>query len=137
MHAKSMHSKLEIILATYLPAYIWFLTIIAVTENTLDAEINAPSNTGTILSDPNNDECHTFICMAASNNFVQFELYFNLYIKSFTNFFRKKRKIFGIKLDAEISIWMQSGLDGFAFSATLLTPHIVLTATSATSFTGP
>ena len=28
---------------------------------------------------------------------------------------------FGIKLDAEISIWMQSGFDGFDFSATLMT----------------
>ena len=30
---------------------------------------------------------------------------------------------FGIKLDADISIWMQSGFDGFDFSATLLTTH--------------
>ena len=32
----------------------------------------------------------------------------------------KKCVNFGIKLDAEISIWMQSGFDGFDFSATLL-----------------
>ena len=31
----------------------------------------------------------------------------------------KKCVNFGIKLDAEISIWMQSGFDGFDFSATL------------------
>ena len=72
-----LHPKLEISLVTYLPAYIWFLTIIAVTENALDAEINASSNTGTILSAPNNAACNTFICMAVSNNFVQFALYFD------------------------------------------------------------
>ena len=59
-----------------MPTYIWFLTIIARPENTLDAEINAPSNTGTILSAPNNAACNAFICMAASNNYVQFALYF-------------------------------------------------------------
>ena len=32
----------------------------------------------------------------------------------------KKCVNFGIKLDAEISNWMQSGFDGFDFSATLL-----------------
>ena len=32
----------------------------------------------------------------------------------------KKCVNFGIKLDAEISIWMQSGYDGYDFSATLL-----------------
>ena len=70
-----LHPKLEISLETSLPAYIWFLRIIAVTENTSDAEINAPSNTGTILSAPNNAACNTFICMAASNDYVQFALY--------------------------------------------------------------
>ena len=34
----------------------------------------------------------------------------------------KKCVNFGIKLDAEISIWMQSGFDGFDFSATLAPP---------------
>ena len=33
---------------------------------------------------------------------------------------QKKCVNFGIKLDAEISIWMQSRFDGFDFSATLL-----------------
>ena len=32
----------------------------------------------------------------------------------------KKCVNFGIKLDAEISIWMQSRFDGFGFSATLM-----------------
>ena len=45
-----LHQKIEISLVTYFPAYICFLTIIAATENTLNAKINAPSNTGTILS---------------------------------------------------------------------------------------
>ena len=36
-------------------------------------------------------------------------------------FCNKKCVHFGIKLDAVISIWMQSGFDGFDFSATLVT----------------
>ena len=71
-----LHPNLEFSLVTYLPAYIWFLTIVVVTENTLDAEINDPSKTGTILSAPNNAVCITFIGMTASNNFVHFALYF-------------------------------------------------------------
>ena len=35
------------------------------------------------------------------------------------HFATKKYVYFGIKLDAEISIWMQSGYDGYDFSATL------------------
>ena len=71
-----LHPNLEISLVTYFPAYIWFLTIIVVTENTLDAEINAPSKTGIFLSAPNNAVCNTFIGMTASNIFVHFALYF-------------------------------------------------------------
>ena len=44
-----LHPKLGSSLLTYLPPYIWFLTIIFVTENTLDAEIKAQSNIGTIF----------------------------------------------------------------------------------------
>ena len=133
-----LHPKLEISLVTYLSAYTWFLTIIAVTENTLDTELNAPSSTGTTLSAPNNAACNTFIFMAASNIFVQFALYLYQDIKCYTKrrkmhhclFCDKKCINFGIKLDAEILIWMQSGFDGFDFSATLA---LMITDTPPTS----
>ena len=40
------------------------------------------------------------------------------------HFATKKCVNFGIKLDAEISIWMQSGYDGYDFSATLFRGHL-------------
>ena len=67
-----------------MPTYIWFLTIIARTENTLDAEINAASNTGTVLFVSNNTASNTFICMSASNKFVTFAIDFDKYIKCYT-----------------------------------------------------
>ena len=45
-----------------MPTYIWFLTIIARTENTFDAEINAASNSGNILFASNNAACNNNNC---------------------------------------------------------------------------
>ena len=90
-----LHPKVEISVVTYLLVYILFLTIILVTENTLHAEVNAPSNTGTILSATNNAGFNTFICMAASNNFVQIALYFYYYIKFYTK--RSKMQLWQVK----------------------------------------
>ena len=50
----------------------------------MDAETNAASNTGTILSASNNVASNTFICMAASYNFVTFAKDFDKYIKCYT-----------------------------------------------------
>ena len=68
-----------------MPTYICFLTIIARTENILDAEINAASNSGKLLSASNNDVCITFICKAASNDSVQFAIDFDQYTKCYKN----------------------------------------------------
>ena len=75
----------------------------------MDAEINAASNTGTILSAFNNAVSNTFICMAESTNFVPFGIDFDKYIKCYTKGVKCDKKCvnFCNKLDAEISIWMQ------------------------------
>ena len=63
--------------------------------------------------------------MAASHTFEQFAIQIDYYNKcgfclrkmQQYSFCDKNCANFGIKLDAEISIWMQSKFDGFVFSA--------------------
>ena len=65
--------------------------------------------------------------MASSDTFEKFVTHFVYYTqcKKTCNmqqysFCDETAEVFGIKLDADISIWMQSRFDGFDFSATLV-----------------
>ena len=118
------------ILANHLSAYItwihFFLKIclhpfflcykIAWTGNTLDAGNDAPTNIFKQFG------CIKYLCTVCNKlKLIILRWYKKSWKCDNTHFSKKNFLNFGFKLDADISIWMQSRYDKYEFSARLLT----------------